>query len=875
MRTLQDLPYGELISTDPRLTRSGSPLPGTAYQIEVNPQLPHRLSRLDELANNLWYSWDRPTRTLFARLNPTLWQTVAHSPKAFLKRIDQGTLENAADDPVFLGTYNRVLSAYDTYHDDPVRTNEGDKLGDDDLIVYFCAEFGFHESLPIYSGGLGILAGDHCKAASDMRLPFVGIGLLYRQGYFLQTIDNEGRQHAVYNDSEFDDLPVEPVTDPAGGDLYVTVDMPGRALRVKVWKARIGQVQLYLLDTDLAENSADDRGIAHRLYGGDRNTRIEQEILLGVGGVRVLAALALKPTVWHINEGHAAFLIIERVRQLTVKGLDFDAALEAVAAHTVFTTHTAVPAGHDHFSEEMMRRYFAEMSRDLKVDIERVLALGHTPDATDFNMTALAIRGSRFHNGVSRIHGGVSQHICRNLWPQIEPQENPMSHVTNGVHVPTFLADDWSELFDRYLGHGWAQRLTETACWERVYEIPDQQFWSVRQALKSQMFHLIRHRVGEQHARNHGSESHLDRLLKLADPSNPNVLTIGFARRFATYKRATLLFQDLAWLKEIVSDPKRPVLFLFAGKAHPADQPGQEFIQRISEVARMPEFEGKILLIEGYDLRLARRLVSGCDVWLNNPIFPLEASGTSGMKAAINGVLNLSVLDGWWGEGYDGKNGWAIKPASSSLDETRRNQEEARTLCEILQDSVVPMYYNTCPQGYSPSWVQMAKRSIATLLPRFSNIRMLGEYLSRFYLPATSQWQKVSGDNFGGARELAAWKAKIRKSWPSVALRRLDSPQRRLDFGASITLEVAVKLNGLAPRDVAVELMMSRPLKDNMPEAPQRFFLEHRGTLNETEQLYALDLTPESCGRLEYRFRAFPFHTLMTHPFELGMMLWL
>jgi starch phosphorylase len=849
-------------------------MPGTPYQLEIIPHLPQRLQRLEELSYNLWYSWDRPTRMLFSRLHPGLWQAVGHSPRAFLKRIDQRRLYEAAEDPVFLGSYNRVLSAYDTYHNEPLRS-EADRLRQSDLIAYFCAEFGFHESLPIYSGGLGILAGDHCKAASDMRLPFIGVGLLYRQGYFSQTIDHEGRQHASHADSDFDDLPIRPVVRGDGAPLTVGVDLPGRAVTVRVWLARIGHVGLYLLDTDLDENSPHDRDIAHRLYGGDRTTRIEQEIVLGIGGVRALRAMGLQPTAWHINEGHAAFLILERMRLLVGEGLDYAGALEAVAASTVFTTHTPVPAGHDHFPEDMVQRYFTSLCHDLKVSPDQLMALGRSQESHDFNMTALAIRGSRFHNGVSRIHGGVSSRICGHLWPQIESEDNPIDYVTNGVHVPTFLVQDWYELFDRFLGPGWIRRLTDHGCWEGIYAIPDQLFWSVKQSLKSQMLHLLRNRIADAHARNHGSEAHLDRLLKLADPANPNVLTIGFARRFATYKRATMLFENLDWLREIVSDPQRPVVFVFAGKAHPADQPGQELIRRVAEVSRMPEFEGRILLAEGYDLRLARRLVSGVDVWLNNPVYPLEASGTSGMKAAVNGVINLSVLDGWWGEGYDGRNGWAIKPASDMLDEGRRTEEESRTLYELLQDHVIPLYYNLGPMGFSPGWVAMAKRSIATLLPRFNTTRMLGEYLSRFYLPATEQWRRMSDKEYAGARELAAWKAKVRAAWAGVGLRRMDSPRKRMTFGDSVRFNVAVNLNGLTPQDVAVELLFGRPTESGPQRKAKRFPLQYSGNMEGAAHVYTLELTPDLCGKIEYRFRAFPRHELLAHPFEMGMMVWL
>ena len=570
---------------------------GTFYTIEVNPRIPRRLIRLEEMAGNLWYTWDNPARTLFARLHPGLWEATGHNPKAFLKRVDEQRLVDAAEDHVFLANYNRVLSAYDTYHNEPLKRDQSAQLKHSDMVAYFCAEFGFHESFPIYSGGLGILAGDHCKAASDMRLPFVGVGLLYRQGYFSQTIDSDGRQIAHYHDSDFDDLPVSPAYTDDGQELKVQVEFPGRNVTVKVWLARAGHVSLALLDTDLEENKAEDRDITHQLYGGDREMRIRQEIILGIGGARALAAMGVKPTVWHINEGHAAFLVLERIRQLMQeKQLDFNSALEAVAVGTVFTTHTPVPAGHDHFPGDMMERYFQDYCRQLGIPLASLHELGHTQGSPDFNMTALALHGSRHHNGVSRIHGGVSAEICGEHWSQIEPEENPVDYITNGVHVNTFLAHEWIDLFDNRLGYDWRHKLSDAAFWEEhIDRIPDHVFWSVRQTLKAQLFFMLKRRYAVQHARNHGSQAHLERLLELANPLDPKALTIGFARRFATYKRATLLFENLDWLKRIVSDEERPVLFLFAGKAHPADQPGQELIRRIHELSHLPELEGKLL----------------------------------------------------------------------------------------------------------------------------------------------------------------------------------------------------------------------------------------------------------------------------------------
>ena len=848
----------------------------TSFTLEVRPRIPARLARLEELANNLRYSWDLPTRDLFSHISRNLWDAVGQNPKAFLRCVDEQCLIEASEDQVFLDHYNRTLAAYDSYHTKPVRNKHTDDFVEDDLVAYFCAEFGFHESFPIYSGGLGILAGDHCKSASDMHLPFIGVGLLYRQGYFHQTIDGDGNQNAIYTDSDFDSLPISPVVRGDGSEVHVSVDLPGRSVAIKVWQARVGNVMIYLMDTDLDENSQHDCAITHHLYGGDKTMRIEQEIVLGIGGVRALVAMGIKPSAWHINEGHAAFQLLERIRILIDQGMDFLSALEAVAAYTVFTTHTPVPAGHDQFHHDMMMYYFENYQPQLKISREKFLALGYASDTPDFNMTALAIHCSRFQNGVSRIHGRVSSEICAEMWPEIEPEENPMSYITNGVHMPTFLAKEWPEVFARFLGWDWSQHVADVRFWEKIDSIPDHQFWSVRESLKSRMLQLIRFRISRQHFRNHGSEAHLERILKLADPANPNILTIGFARRFATYKRAALLFADLNWLRQIMQDAERPVLFIFAGKAHPADIPGQDLIRRVTQVSRMPEFEGKILMLEDYDLRLARRMVAGVDVWLNNPQYPLEASGTSGMKAAMNGVLNLSVLDGWWDEGYNSGNGWAIKPVSELLPETQRNLEESRTLYELLQDQVIPAYYNHNKMGYSPEWVKMSKRSIATLLPSFNSARMVGEYVVKSYVPATRQYRRYCDHNFSGAHQIAAWKNTVRLAWPGITIRHLGTPKHSITFRDGVHFEVGVNLNGLQPADVVVELLIvHQSSKEKIKQAMRYPFAAQGDNKEAGEHIFALDLAPELCGKLEFRIRIYPRHEMLTHPFEMGFMRWL
>jgi starch phosphorylase len=846
----------------------------TTFTVTVNPKIPARLSRMEELANNLRYSWDRETRSLFSRIDPRLWGAAGHNPKAFLRRVDESLLHKAASERTFLSSYNSVLSSYDAYHAEPLQYDHIEGFSPPDRIAYFCFEFGFHESLPVYSGGLGILAGDHCKAASDLRLPFVAVGLLYRQGYFFQTIDAQGNQHALYTDSDFEVLPVKPALHDDGSEVHVQIALPGRKVMVKVWRAIIGHVNLYLLDTDLPENPEHDRLITHQLYGGDKKMRIEQEILLGIGGVRALQKMGIKPTVWHTNEGHAAFMMLERARNLVQQGLDFASAMEAVAVNTVFTTHTAVPAGHDHFSRATMHDYFAEFCHDLKISWEEFMALGHMSGSDDFNMTTLAVHMSRTHNGVSKIHGDVSARICRDLWPQIEPEENPLSYITNGVHVPTFLAQEWSNLFDRYLGYEWRDKMRDIEFWSRIDMIPDHLFWSARQTLKSQMFYGIRARLTEQNRRNRGSEAHLDRLLKLVDPINPSVLVLGFARRFATYKRAALLFENLDWLRKILLDSERPVLLIFAGKAHPADIPGQDLIRRVSQVARLPEFEGRILLVEGYDMRLARRLVAGVDVWINNPIYPLEASGTSGMKAGMNGTLNLSVLDGWWEEGFDGKNGWAVKPASDDTEAGVRDKDESQAFYEILQDQVIPMYYRRGKFGYSAEWVKMAKYSIASLLPRYNATRMVNEYIKKFYTRAHAQGAHYTQDNFANAKKVAAWKAKVSAAWGGVSLRRQDTPCKRIDFSNALHFKVAAQLNGLQPDDVVVELLICQENKKVRLNHYQHVRFKFVGINEMQEHLFELNYVPELCGKKEYYLRMHPYHPLLTHSLEMGMMVW-
>jgi starch phosphorylase len=869
----------------------------SVFTLQVSPSIPPSLQRLDDLAKNFWFSWNPALGQLFRKLDPVLWRKVEGSPRLFLRSVDQGILDHAATNSSFIDEYRRIVAEFDAYH--AIKPVFRDGLEQGDLIAYFCAEYGWHESFPIYSGGLGVLAGDHCKTASDLNLPFVAVGLLYRHGYFHQRIDRSGQQMPDYPPIDPRSAPLSIALGPDGHEVRVTAPALGRSVAVRIWKAPVGRVTVLLLDTDVPENVAEDRAITGKLYGGTDELRQQQEAVLGIGGVRALRALKLAPTVWHINEGHAAFLVLERLREYTTGGLPFAAALEATAANTVFTTHTPVSAGHDVFPPERVARQFASFPAELGISPEQLLDLGRAPERPEvFNMTRLALRGSSAVNGVSKIHGYVSSRLCSTAWPDVPPPENPMGYVTNGVHVATFLRHTWAKLFDRHLGADWRERMMDRTLIARIEAIPDALFWETTQKVKGQMFGVLRERLTQQFQRNGVSEAHVQRLLRLLDPEKPDVLTIGFARRFATYKRATLLMADLGWLEQLMRNEQRPVLFIFAGKAHPHDEPAQAMMREIQRVSSLPPFIGKILLLEGYDLGIGRLLTSGVDIWLNTPVAPQEASGTSGMKAAINGTVNLSVLDGWWAEAYDSRrgfrNGWGIPPARDEQGAADRDRQDSQTLYETLQDEVLPLYYARDEHsGYSPEWVKICKRSMASVLPAFNSERVLCDYLHDFYGPAARQGRSLAAGEFAAARELGAWKEKVRAAWPGVALKLLASAATEISFAERVALEVEVALNGLPPRDVHVECLVRRVLGSELV-VPVQGYAENRrpkhgvGYLEGREVLladftpgpvdeagncrYRLELEPPWAGTLQYEVRAVPGHPHLSHPYELGLM---
>jgi glycogen phosphorylase len=844
-------------------------------RLAVFPTMPPRIERLYELAYNLWWVWNPSAQALYAQVSADLWERTEHNAVATLAGARAERLEALAGDTEFLARYDAVMAEFDAYMN-PASTwfseQHGDE-GEDQVIAYFSAEFGLHESLPIYSGGLGVLSGDHCKEASDLGLPFVAVGFLYPQGYFRQRVSREGQQEAIYEKLDFSQAPVRPARDPQGREALISVDLPGRAVYAKVWQVQVGRVPLYLMDTDVPQNDPADRVLSARLYGGDHEMRIAQEIVLGVGGVRALRALGIDASVWHMNEGHAAFLGLERCREL-VNGLDvdFEVARQIAAANGVFTTHTPVAAGNDVFSFELVERYFKDYWPQLRLDRDGFMNLAREDASwgSGFSMTVLAIRLAARRNGVSRLHGHVSREMWRFLWPEIEASEAPIGHVTNGAHTASWLNPALGALYDRYLAPGWRGDVDSSERWERVADIPDDELWTAHREAKEQLITYARRRLARQRLR-HGEGPAASGAAAL----NPEALTLGFARRFATYKRATLLFRDPDRLARILNDPDRPVQIVFAGKAHPADGPGQDFIRQVYAYAQTPEFAGKIVFLEDYDIDMARRLVSGCDVWLNTPIRPHEASGTSGQKAGLNGLPNVSVLDGWWEEGYNGDNGWAVGEARSYLDADTRDSADALALYETIERAIVPLYYQRDAEGLPKAWLAVMKEAIRTVAPQFSMSRMVKQYYTDYYLPAARYGERVDAERYALARELAAWSRRMRAGWGETRIEAEGPSGERLAEGDPVEARARVWLGALTPGDVRVELVTARDengiLRDQrvteMTEASAE--PDSDGALHYSARMDALPT-----GGVVFGVRLLPSHPGLSSPFELGLGRW-
>ncbi|MGE5245891.1 MAG: alpha-glucan family phosphorylase [Betaproteobacteria bacterium] len=700
------------------------------------PPLPERIARLDELAVDLWWSWNLEGRRVFRSLDYRLWRTTAHNPVRMLWMVPRALLERAAADPGFLSLYDEAVAALDAAraaHNTWWARRYPELAGQS--IAYFSAEFALHQSLPIYAGGLGVLAGDHCKEASDLGVPLIGVGFMYPQGYFHQHISAEGWQEESYERLNWADAPIEQAMTPDGKPCITAVPLGDRSVLVAVWRVRIGRAKLYLLDTDLEENAPWDRELSARLYGGDRETRIQQEIVLGIGGVRALKALGSDPSVFHLNEGHAAFVVLQRIRDLIEAGSNFDDALEEIRRTTMFTTHTPVAAGHDAFPFQLVEKHLAGCWGTLGANRDRFLALGAHDNGSgaQFNMTALALRSAGEVNAVSRVHGEVTRAMWGAIWPDVPEAERPVGYITNGVHVPTWIAADLAALFDRYLGPDWLDRHDDPALWDGILAIPDGELWSVRRALRQYLFTFVRER-----ARQRWSEDRvgIPRVVAAGTLLEPEALTLGFARRFTAYKRAELVFRDPERLARILNDAARPVQIIFAGKAHPADDPGHHLLQRVYRRALDPLFGGRVAFVDDYDLHVAHFLVQGCDVWLNNPRRPLEASGTSGMKAALNGAPHLSIGDGWWAEGFNGTNGWLVDGGVVSDDPDAVDAADANAMYRLLEEVIVPAFYDRDEEGVPRRWLATVKDAIRSVAPRFAARRMVKQYVEEMYAPA-------------------------------------------------------------------------------------------------------------------------------------------
>jgi glycogen phosphorylase len=700
------------------------------------PVLPERIAGLVDLSTDLWWVWHNEAREVFRKLDYKVWRLTAHNPVKMLRLIPSERYEAVAQDPAFLSVYDIAMSRlYDARGGAHTWWNARTTVGRDRPIAYFSAEFALHQSLPIYAGGLGVLAGDHCKEACDLGLPFIGIGFMYPQGYFHQSVTADGWQQEIYEQISWHDAPVDRAQTPEGKDLIIAVPLGNRTVLVSVWEVRLGGARLFLMDTNLEENAPWDRELSARLYGGDKETRVQQEVILGIGGVRVIRALGYEPAVWHLNEGHAAFVVLQRIRELLEQGYSFQAAHEEVRQSTVFTTHTPVAAGHDAFPFHMVEAHLAGCWGGLGDHREDFLALGRYDNGhgTLFNMTALAMRSASGINGVSQLHGEVTREMWAPLVAEMPAQEEPIKAVTNGIHLGNWLSMELGHLLDRYLEDGWRARHDEPALWEDVLTIPDEELWATRERMRSYMYNFIRERVRERWIHEDISTA---RVVAGGTLLDPHALTIGFARRMTAYKRPELIFSDPDRLARLLNDPKRPVQIVFAGKAHPADEAGKHALQGIYRRSLDPRFAGRIAFVDDYDLHVAHFLVQGCDVWLNTPRKPMEASGTSGMKAAANGVLNVSIGDGWWAEGYTGDNGWLIDPGVEHEDQDTQDAVDAETLYRLLEGEVMPAFYERDAQDIPRRWVHMVKESIRTVAPHFSTRRMLKEYVERMYLPA-------------------------------------------------------------------------------------------------------------------------------------------
>ena len=847
-------------------------------KITVNPQLPKKIGQLSEIANNLWWSWNTEFLKLFKKIDIDLWEKCGKNPVKFLKQVDQEKLEEIAENGEFIKEYNKNVENYEGYiNSKNTWFNKNYPNNKNDVIAYFSAEYGLDEILPIYSGGLGMLSGDHLKSSSDLGIPLVAVGLLYKNGYFHQKISKAGGQVSEYQDIELNNLPIIPVKKETGEDLIISVNMPKKKLYLKVWKIQVGRVSLYLLDSDIEENIEEYRGITLRLYGGDQEMRIQQEIVLGIGGVTALRELGIVPTVYHMNEGHSSFLVLELIRLIMEeKKVSFNIAKDIVTAKTVFTTHTPVPAGNDIVPTTLVETYFKDFWVPLGISKEEFLELGMKPkeeNKTTFNMGILALKIAGKKNGVSKLHGAVSRELFGEVWPEITPNESPITYVTNGIHTCTWLAPTLKQLYNKYLIPYWQDKIHEDETWERINKIPDEELWNEHTLRKERLFKLVKENVTNR-LRNNGMP--YDQIREITSKLNSNALTIGFARRFATYKRATLIFKDLERMTQILNDETRPVQLIFAGKAHPRDVEGQNLIKRIHEISMMPQFKGKIFLLEGYNMEVSRHLISGVDVWLNNPRRPMEASGTSGEKASVNGVVNFSILDGWWAEGYNQKNGWAIGTNAEYYSYEEQDRADSESIYNILENKIIPAYYNKEKNGISKEWITLMKNSIISTGGKYSTARMLVDYANQLYMPLCDLTNKYYR-NIDVVTEYNNVKKGLILNWEDIVIEQSNNLDNiSMDAGKNIEVACNIKLPNIDVENIEAQVYYGKILDngtiENISIIPMTL------TKSDDEKrtyTYNAKIELKTGGNYGYTFRVMPKHEMLLDSANLNLVKWI
>jgi phosphorylase/glycogen(starch) synthase len=868
---VQFTPTKELVEDIPQMDkRPGADLPKWKRML-INKNIPESLKALEELANNLWWCWNDDAEELFGAIDAETWIECEKNPVVFLEQIPYNKMKELEKNRSFMINLDRVHHRFVEYMKEKEHRN-------DPQLAYFSMEYGLHTSLKIYSGGLGILAGDYLKEASDLNANMVAVGLLYRYGYFSQVLSAGGEQMAFHDSQDFTKIPAIPIRDENGNWTTISIVFPGRTLHARIWKVQVGRVDLYLLDTDFEDNIEQDRSITHHLYGGGEENRLKQEILLGVGGIRALRAMGLKLDVYHCNEGHAAFIGIERLFEYIHQcNLTFAEALEIVRSSSLFTTHTPVPAGHDSFPEGLMRMYISHYPNKLNITWEQFMGLGKI-NASDpnerFSMSFLAASLSQGINGVSRLHGKVSQNIFSPMWPGYIAEELNVGYVTNGVHVPTWTAVPWKRLYEKYFGNDFFNHQIEKERWYKIYDVPDREIWTIRNHQRSEMIKYMKEHLRKPTAKDYQNPKY---IVDVAERFNKNILTIGFARRFATYKRAHLLFRNLDRLARIVNNAEMPVQFIFAGKAHPADKAGQDLIKMIVEISKRPEFIGRIVFLQNYNMELASHLVSGVDVWLNTPTRPLEASGTSGEKAVMNGVLHFSVLDGWWAEGYAKDAGWMLPEENAYDDDNAQDELDAETIYSLIENEIAPLYYFRSSDDVPSGWVRFIKNSIAKVASDFSTTRMFNDYMNRYYLPLYERKCKIVENDFEMAKELSSWKKKVFRSWESIEVLSVKTPdvlREQIMVGSEYKCEVVIDLNELDPEDVGVEFLIVEMLseKGRATLYEQREF--HLTSVSGRTAVYEVSLLPMKTGAFEFGIRMFPKNPALPNRQDFSLVKW-